>query len=99
MITWPPPYRVADAIFKADPDAARLGRIDYVNFCLAGAGEFWDRAGLALNGFNEEDIRTLLPRDFEKLRQLRRAAAAAGLGRITRLIDEKRAEGTNWAGE
>jgi hypothetical protein len=96
MITWPPPNRVADAIYKADPDAARLGRIDYVNFCLAGARGFWDQAVLALNGFNEEDIRALLPRDIDKLRPLRKAAATAGLDRITRLIDEKRAAGFNW---
>jgi hypothetical protein len=99
MILWPPPNRVADSIYAADGDAARLGRIDYVNFCLGGAGGFFKEAALALNGSSETDIRAYLPRDIDKLRGLRKAAVATGLDQITRLIDERRAAGSNWVGE
>ncbi len=43
MVLWPPPNRVADAIHAADADAARLGRVDFIDYCLAGVGSWWDR--------------------------------------------------------
>ena len=47
---------------------------------------------IALNGFNDDEVRAQLPRDVDKLRAIRTAAAkAGGLDRIVRLIDEKRA--------
>lgn len=99
MILWPPPNRVADAIHAADADAARLGRVDFIDYCLAGVGSWWDKAALAFDGFtNEDHIRNYLPRDIDKLRSLRRAAVAASLGRVVRLIDELRAAGHNWIG-
>lgn len=99
MILWPPPNRVADAIHGADADAARLGRVDFIDYCLAGRGSWWDKAALAFDGFTGDDqIRNYLPRDIEKLHPLRRAAVAANLGRVVGLIDELRAAGHNWIG-
>jgi hypothetical protein len=58
MILWPPPQRVADAIYNADGPAARLGRIDFIKDAAA-RGD-WRGAVLALNGLSDDDIDTTL---------------------------------------
>jgi hypothetical protein len=58
MILWPPPQRVADAIYAADGPAARLGRIDFIKAAVARSD--WQRAVLALNGLSADDIDKVL---------------------------------------
>lgn len=95
MMLWPPPNRVADAINGADADAARLGRVDFIDYCLAERS--WDKAARAFDGFLDEGhIRDYLPRDIDKLRPLRQAAVAAGMHRLVGSIDQLRAAGHNW---
>jgi Domain of unknown function (DUF4157) len=93
MILWPPPNRVADAIYKGDRAAARLGRIDYVTANTHPTPMTYAlETAIALNGFDDDDIRAQLPRDVDKLRAIRTAAAKSGwLDRIVRLVDEKHA--------
>jgi Phage tail lysozyme len=89
MIRWPPPQRVAGAIFVVDGAAARLGRMDYVKGAIA-RGD-WEGAAIGLNGFNDEDIRRFLPHNEAQLNSLRAAALTAMAGwsaRVTGPIDE-----------
>jgi hypothetical protein len=89
MLLWAPPNRVADAVYAADGAAARFGRIDYVKDAMTRKGE-WGSAALALNGFNDEDIFTLLdevlPHNLADAIAFRAAGAAAmpgWAGRVT----------------
>jgi len=58
MLFWPPPQRVADAIYRADVAAARQGRIDFFHDRLSRSD--WRSAAVALNGFNDSDINVML---------------------------------------
>jgi hypothetical protein len=88
MILWPPPNRVADAISKADPDAARAGRINFIH----DYPHSFLKVAIVLNGLSDDDIRRELPRDIDLLKPMRTAAKQAGwLGRIVRFIDERHA--------
>jgi hypothetical protein len=64
MITWPPPQRVADAIYREDGEVARLGRIDFIK--AAAARGDWQRAVLALNGLSPDDIDTVLATELPR---------------------------------
>jgi hypothetical protein len=89
MVRWPPPNRVADAIYRADGTSARDGRIDYIRSSMAA---FPLEAAIALNGLSVEDIRRELPSDVDQLKAMRAAAVRAGtLDQLVRLIDEKHA--------
>ncbi len=104
-LMWPPPNRVADAIFDADGAAARQGRIDYVNETVDTGrsgepprnfgSEKWKRAVLALNGFNDDDLRRFLPADLDKLKLMRDEAIKAGLDRVKTAIEEMK-PGQDW---
>jgi hypothetical protein len=87
MLLWPPPNRVADAIQKIDPASARQGRIEFFNESLATPD--WRSAALALNGFNDGDIQTLLTSPAvtaSQLTQLRDAAVQYMAGWNSRVV-------------
>jgi hypothetical protein len=106
MILWAPPNRVADAIAAADPGAARLGRIEYVNDVVDTGGggaparsfgnETWKKAALALNGLNDNDLGSSLPRALDKLKLIRDEAIKAGLVRVKQQIEAAK-PGQDWS--
>lgn len=85
MIRWPPPQRVADAVFAVDGKAARLGRIDYIKGAIKRGDS--EGAALGLNGLNNPDIRRMLPHDEAQLRSIRSGALTAMSGWSSRVTD------------
>jgi hypothetical protein len=102
MILWPPRKDgVTDAIYDADPAAARQGRIDFVNETLdTGRGgepprnfgsEMWKKAALGLNGFSDADIRQFIPRDLEKCKLIRDECIKLGwVDRVKKAIEDSK---------
>jgi hypothetical protein len=95
------PRHVFDAIWAAEPKAYRDGLIAYLERVTdTGRGgesprsfptEWWKRAALTLNLFNDDDLRAWLPRDVEKLKLIREQAMALRLDRIVKAVDDKHA--------
>jgi hypothetical protein len=106
MILWAPPFRVADAVTKADPKAARQGRIDYILELTATdrssrpadkGAEHWMRAARTLDGFTSDaDLSGYLGTNIEMLKPIRAEAVKASLQRVVAAIDDIRANGHNW---
>jgi hypothetical protein len=107
MILWPARKDgVTDAIANADPAAARQGRIDYLDDILdTGRGgeparnfapQKWKSAALALDGFNDADLRVYVPHDVEKCKLIRDACIKAQLDRVKKAIEDAK-PGQDWS--
>jgi uncharacterized protein DUF4157 len=108
MILWPArPGGITDAIYDCDPEAARQGRVDFVDAALdTGRGgepprnfgsEKWKKAALALNGFSDDDLSRFIPRDLDKCKLIRDECIKLGtLDRVKKAIEDAK-PGQDWS--
>jgi hypothetical protein len=88
MIRWPPPNRVADAIYKVDQPSHRLGLI---NFVRSRSSYSPLEAALGLNGLDDTDLDNEIPRNTDHQKAIHDAAVQAGLTRVSGAIEKRHA--------